>query len=145
MKVLVLLSMLTACSQPEASKSGTITHSATLHELRIHNGTAEAICVPATALEVSTGSIKPYRGADRLAQDTFAELTVGDLLRTTYFVAPPQSDAAFQVNLDGVRGVPTRIEYSVPVVGCAQIGRPDQIRYLNSNHRGISSEPMDQE
>ena len=142
-RVLVLLPALTACSQPDVVKASMLTHSGTLHELRIHNGTAEAVCVPAAALEASTGSIKPYRGADRLAQDAFTELTVGDLSSTAYFVAPPHSDAAFQVNLDGVRGVSTRIEYSVPVIRCAQIGRPDQIRYLNSNHRGISSGPMD--
>ena len=142
-KALVLLSMLTACSQPGAGKTGTLSHSGTLHELRIHNATTEAICVPSAALEASTGSIKPYSGAKRLAQDAFVELTIGDLSTTTYFVAPPHSDAAFQVNLDGVRGVPTRIEYSVPVIRCAQIGRTGQIRYLNSNHPGISSEPMD--
>ena len=141
-KVVALLVILSACSKPEVRENGVLTHSGTLQELRIHNGTTEAICIPTAALEASTGSIRPYRGADRLAQDTFAELTVGDLSTTTYFVVPPHSDAAFRVNLDGVRGIPTRIEYSVTAIECAQIGRPDKIRYLNSDHAGVSPEPM---
>ena len=140
---ILLLLALGACSNAEAPAQSQISHSATVQEIRVHNGTREPLCIPAAALEASSGSIRAFKGESRLPQDTFAEMTVSDFPSLQYYVVGPNSDAAFPIDLEGVRGVPTRVEYSVPIIRCSQTRKASSIGYLNSRFPGISSEPLD--